>query len=94
MRWRPAPSRAGGGGGGKPATRKTWTGSSKLLNIFSPRSSKDSSTFRRTLSNTMRETVMPPGGAAPSTRAAVLTPSPKMSPPSWITSPTCRPMRN
>ena len=37
---------------------------------------------------------MPPGSARPSSRAATLTPSPKMSPSSTTMSPTLMPMRN
>src|SRR5215469_16503141 len=37
---------------------------------------------------------MPPGSANPSSRAATLTPSPKMSPSSTTMSPTLMPMRN
>ena len=37
---------------------------------------------------------MPPGGAMPSSRAATFTPSPKMSSPSTMTSPTLTPTRN
>jgi hypothetical protein len=37
---------------------------------------------------------MPPGSAEPASRAATLTPSPKMSPSSTMTSPILMPMRN
>ena len=45
-------------------------------------------------SRTVPEMQMPPGSASASSRAATLTPSPKMSSPSAMTSPTLTPMRN
>ena len=43
---------------------------------------------------TRAETQMPPGSASASRRAAILTPSPKISPSSTMTSPRLIPMRN
>ena len=48
----------------------------------------------RMWSRTVPETQIPPGSASASRRAATLTPSPKMSSPSAITSPRLTPTRN
>src|SRR5262252_3806403 len=58
-----------------------------FLTLCSPISSSKYGSLSRICSRTVRETQMPPGSASASKRAAILTPSPKMSPPSRMTSP-------
>src|SRR5215468_3437669 len=59
-----------------------------FLTCCSSMSSKARSSLPATSSCTRAETQMPPGSARPSRRAATFTPSPKMSPPSIMMSPT------
>ena len=54
---------------------------------------RSTSTLPRTCSYTAREMQIPPAGASGSSRAAMLTPSPRMSSPSMTMSPTLMPMR-
>ena len=58
-----------------------------------PRSSNSKSTLSAMWWWTVPETKMLPGSASASSRAAILTPSPKISPPSAITSPRLMPIR-
>src|SRR5713101_5710248 len=64
-----------------------------FLTACSPMSSKARSSLSRTGSRTIRETQMPPGSASASSRAATLTPSPKMSSSSTMMSPRLMPTR-
>ena len=57
-------------------TQKTWMGRVMFLTVKSPRSSIRIGTLSRTWSAAVREMKMPPGSASPSSRAAILTPSP------------------
>jgi hypothetical protein len=59
-----------------------------------PRKSKPSDSLFLTCSNTEPETSTPPGSASCCSLAAMLTPSPKRSPPSTITSPRLMPIRS
>ena len=63
-------------------------GLAMFLTCCSPRSSKARSSLSRTCRAPQRETQIPPGSARASSRAAMLTPSPKMSPSSMMMSPT------
>jgi hypothetical protein len=65
-----------------------------FLTLCSPRSSSGYGSLSRICSRTVPETQTPPGSASASSRAATLTPSPKMSSPSTITSPRLMPMRS
>src|SRR5215472_15658536 len=65
-----------------------------FLTCCSPRSSKAMSRRSRTCSCAAALRQIPPGSASASRRAAMLTPSPKMSPSSMMMSPTLMPMRN
>ena len=65
-----------------------------FFRLCSPRSTKFSFTLSRTCSQASSERQMPPGSAMPSIRAAILTPSPRMSSPSMMMSPTLIPIRN
>src|SRR5271166_6530266 len=65
-----------------------------FLTCCSPMSSKGRATLSRTWSRTTRLTQIPPGSARASSRAATLTPSPKMSPSSLMMSPRLIPTRN
>ncbi len=65
-----------------------------FFSCCSPISSKARSSLPAASSCTRAETQMPPGSARPSSRAAILTPSPKMSPSSTMMSPRWMPMRN
>jgi len=65
-----------------------------FLTCCSPISSKEKASLSRTWSRTTRLTQIPPGSANPSSRAATLTPSPKMSRPSLMISPRLIPMRS
>src|SRR5215471_13923297 len=69
------------------------TGRAMFLTCCSPRSSKVTGNLSRTWSRTAREMHSPPGSHKLSSRAATLTPSPKMSPASLMMSPTLIPMR-
>src|SRR5215468_4294283 len=64
-----------------------------FLSCCSPISRKAMSSLPVASSRTRAETQMPPGSAKPSSRAATLTPSPKMSPSSTTMSPTLIPTR-
>ena len=77
--------------GDRPNTR---TGRAMFLTCCSPRSAKASGSLSRTWSQAMSETHRPPGSQIDSRRAAMLTPSPKMSLPSMMMSPTLMPARN
>ena len=81
--------------GSAPATgtRNTRTGRVMFLTWCSPRSSSARSSLSRTWSRAEREMQMPPGGVSASIGAATLTPSPWMSSPVTITSPTLMPIR-
>src|SRR6516164_5555680 len=70
------------------------TGLVMFLTCCSPRSSKAMSRRSRTCSCAAALRQIPPGSASASSRAAMLTPSPKMSPSSIMMSPTLMPMRN
>ena len=74
--------------------RYTRTGLTIFLRLCSPRSSKTQSSRSRTWSCTIADTQIPPGSATPSSRAAMLTPSPWMSPSSTMMSPELIPTRN
>ena len=65
-----------------------------FFSVCSPVSSKVSSSRLPMLSLTEPETATPPGLAMLSIRAAMLTPSPKMSPSSMMMSQRLTPMRN
>ena len=86
--------RAEGRAGVLARTRYTRTGRAMFLSACSPISSKSRSSRPRGSSCTRAETQIPPGSAMPSSRAATLTPSPKMSPSSTTMSPWLMPMRN
>src|SRR6516164_3826939 len=64
-----------------------------FLTCCTPRSSKRYGSRPTMWSWTAADMQIPPGSARPSSRAATLTPSPKMSSGSTITSPTLMPMR-
>src|SRR5215468_6839467 len=64
-----------------------------FLTCCSPISSKAKSSLSRIWSRTTRLTQIPPGSASASKRAAMFTPSPKMSYSSAITSPRLMPIR-
>src|SRR6516164_3008082 len=64
-----------------------------FLTCCSPRSSKAMSRRSRTCSCAAALTQIPPGSASASSLAAMLTPSPKMSPSSMMMSPTLMPIR-
>ena len=76
------------------STRKTWIGWAMFLRVCSPMSSNAKSSLSPIWSRTVPDTQMPPGSAMPSSRAAMLTPSPWMSSSSMITSPRLTPMRH
>jgi len=81
-------ARGGSGAGlGPITTRKTRTGRVMFFSVCSPMSSKARSSRPAASSLTRAETQIPPGSARPSSRAATLTPSPKMSPSSTTMSP-------
>jgi len=75
---------AAGGAAAAAPMRMRWacTGRAMFLTCCSPMSSNAKASLSRTWSRTTRLTQMPPGSAKVSSRAATLTPSPKMSPPS------------
>jgi hypothetical protein len=76
-------------------TAKARTGLAMFLSCCSPRSSKPTSSLLSTSLYTFSEIRMPPGSAAPSSRTAMLIPSPKRSPSApTITSPRLTPMRS
>ena len=75
------------------ATRQTSTGSAMFLTRCRPAGSKRKASLSLTWLCTLRASRTPPGSARASSRAATFTPSPRMSPPSWTTSPTLMPMR-
>jgi hypothetical protein len=61
----------------------------------SPRSAKLAGIFPLAALRTDADTATPPGGASPSSRDAMFTPSPQIVPSGFsITSPRCTPMRN
>src|SRR5215471_392659 len=64
-----------------------------FLTLWSPMSKKPIGNFSPTCSRTEALTQISPGSASVSRRAATLTPSPKMSPSSTITSPRLMPIR-
>ena len=65
-----------------------------FLSVCSPISSKIRLIFPAASSCTRSDTQIPPGSAIPSSRAAMLTPSPKMSPSCSTMSPTLMPILN
>ena len=65
-----------------------------FFRLCSPASTKLAATLPCTCRQASSEIEMPPGSAMPSIRAAMLTPSPKISSPSMMMSPTLMPMRN
>ena len=69
-------------------------GSLMFFKVCSPMSSNAISTLPRTCRWASSEMQTPPGSAIPSSRAAMLTPSPKISSSSKMISPTWMPMRN
>ena len=87
---------AAGGAAAGASMRMRWarTGRAMFLTCCSPRSSNAKASLSRTWSRTTRLTQMPPGSARVSRRAAMLTPSPKMSSPSMMMSPRLMPTRN
>src|SRR5215469_15350196 len=70
------------------------TGRAMFLTCCSPISSNEKSSLSRTCSCAAALMQIPPGSASASRRAAMLTPSPKMSPSSMMMSLTLTPMRN
>jgi hypothetical protein len=64
-----------------------------FLRLGSPISTNSTSIFPRIWRNASSEIQMPPGSAMPSSRAAILTPSPYTRAPSYITSPRLTPIR-
>ena len=83
---------------GEPApsnrARHARIGSAMFFSACGPMSSKAISTLPRIWRWASSEMQIPPGCAIPSSRAAMLTPSPKMSLSSMMISPTWMPMRN
>src|SRR6516165_8556001 len=77
-------------------SRMRWTriGRVMFLTCCSPISSNEKASLSRTWSRTTRLTQIPPGSARASRRAAMLTPSPYISRPSLMMSPTLIPMRS
>ncbi len=75
-------------------TRYARIGRAMFFSVCSPMSWKAMPALPRTYSSTLPETQIPPGSAMPSRRAAMLTPSPKMSPSCSTMSPTLMPTRN
>jgi hypothetical protein len=87
-----------GAEGASPAssstTRKARIGRAMFFTVCSPRSSKPTPRRFPTWSRTAAATQMPPGSATSCRRAATLTPSPKMSSSSTMTSPRLIATRN
>src|SRR5258705_3518280 len=83
-------------GAATPASRMCHAriGSVIFFKACSPMSSKAMSILPRICLCASSEMQTPPGSAIPSRRAAMLTPSPKISLPSTMMSPTWMPMRN
>ena len=75
-------------------TRHARIGSAMFFRICVPMSSKATSTLPRICRWASSDMQMPPGSEIPSRRAAMLTPSPKISLSSMMMSPTWMPMRN
>ncbi len=78
-----------------PRTPKARTGCTMFFTACSPWSSNATALRLRCVIWTVSDTVMPPGSASASKRAAMLTPSPYTVPSAFsITSPRCTPIRN
>ena len=71
----------------------TRTGRAMFFTCCSPESVKVNGSLSRTWSQARSEMHSPPGSQIDSSRAAMLTPSPKMSLPSMMMSPILMPMR-
>jgi hypothetical protein len=74
--------------------RMNSNGVGNILEALIALSSNAMSSLPRTCRYASSEIQIPPGSAIPSSRAAIFTPSPKMSSPSKMTSPRLIPMRN